>query len=103
MILVFISAILVAGPFLALKGAEFGGSDDAGSVMVDEIQTGYEAWFEPVLEAYLGGEIPGEIESLIFCLQTAIGVSIIAYFMGKWVERKKWTDKYGENAIEKVK
>lgn len=56
-----------------------------------EIQgTEYEPWFTPILESYLGGEIPGEIESLIFCVQTGIGVGILAFFMGRFYERKKW-------------
>lgn len=85
-----IAAILIAAlPFLALKGAEFGGSDDAGSVMVEKIHEEYEPWFSPVLESVIGGEIPGEIESLLFCVQTGIGVGIIAFFMGRLYERKK--------------
>lgn len=85
-----IAAILIAAiPFLALKGAEFGGSDDAGSVMVEEIHGEYEPWFSPVLESLIGGEIPGEIESLLFCVQTGIGVGIIAFFMGRLYERRK--------------
>ena len=81
-------------PLFALKGAEFGGSDDAGSVMVSEVTgTEYEPWFTPVLETLLGGELPGEVESLMFCLQTGLGVGIIAFVMGRLVERKKWTDK----------
>ncbi|MFI3213923.1 MAG: cobalt transport protein CbiN [Eubacteriales bacterium] len=94
--LLIIVVLMVAVPFLALKGAEFGGSDDAGSVMVEEIVGEYEPWFTPILESYLDGEIPGEIESLLFCVQTGIGVGIIAFIMGRFVERKKWTDKYGE-------
>lgn len=77
-------------PFLALKDAEFGGSDDAGSVMVETIRGEYEPWFTPVLEQFLGKEIPGEVESLIFCVQTGIGTGIIAFLMGRFVERKKW-------------
>lgn len=96
-LILIVCAILIAViPFLALKGAEFGGSDDAGSQMVDEINGEYEPWFTPILETYLDGEIPGEIESLLFCIQTGIGVGIIAFLMGRLVERKKWTDKYGE-------
>ena len=90
-ILLLIAAVLIAAvPLFARKGAEFGGSDDAGSVMIEEIQGGYTPWFTPVLENALGGEIPGEVESLIFCVQTGIGVGIIAFFMGRFVERKKW-------------
>lgn len=94
--LIVVSILIAVIPFLALKGAEFGGSDDAGSVMVEEIAGEYEAWFTPILETYLDGEIPGEIESLLFCVQTGIGVGVIAFLMGRMVERKKWTDRYGE-------
>ena len=87
-------------PLFALKDAEFGGSDDAGSVMVEEIHGEYEPWFTPVLETALDRELPGEIESLIFCIQTGIGVGIIAFIMGRFVERKKWTDSLGDNAFE---
>lgn len=91
--LLVIVLLLIVGPFLALKGAEFGGSDDAGSVMVEEIAGKYEPWFTPVLETLIDGELPGEIESLLFCVQTGIGVGILAFCMGRLVERKKWTDR----------
>ncbi len=86
--LLFAAALIIIIPLFVLKGAEFGGSDDAGSVMVEEISGKYEPWFTPVLEQALNGEIPGEIESLVFCIQTGIGVGIIAFFMGRLVERK---------------
>ena len=92
-ILLVIAALIAIVPLFALKGAEFGGSDDAGSEMISEIQgKEYEPWFTPVLETALGGELPGEIESLIFCLQTGIGVGIVAFVLGRFVERKKWQD-----------
>lgn len=95
-----VTALLLAAvlicllPLFLLPGAEFGGSDDAGSQMVAEV-TGeeYEPWFTPVLETALGGELPGEVESLMFCVQTGIGVGVIAFALGRWVERKKWTDR----------
>lgn len=87
--LIIASVLIAVIPFLALRGAEFGGSDDAGSVMVEEIHGEYEPWFTPVLESLIGGELPGEIESLLFCVQTGIGVGIIAFFMGRLYERKK--------------
>jgi cobalt/nickel transport protein len=92
--ILIVAAILIAFvPLFLLKGAEFGGSDDAGSVMVEEINGEYEPWFEPVLETVIGGELPGEVESLFFCVQTGIGVGIIAFLMGRLTERKKWMDK----------
>ncbi|MDO4977283.1 MAG: energy-coupling factor ABC transporter substrate-binding protein [Eubacteriales bacterium] len=89
-ILLIITALLIVVPFFALRGAEFGGSDDAGSEMVTEI-TGeeYEPWFEPILETAIGGELPGEIESLLFCVQTGIGVGVIAFLIGKFSERTR--------------
>lgn len=92
-VLILILAIILIAlvPLFALKGAEFGGSDDAGSVMVEEITgTEYEPWFTPVLETMIDGELPGEVESLFFCIQTGIGVGIVAFCMGRLVERKKW-------------
>ena len=98
-ILLVIAALIAIVPLFALKGAEFGGSDDAGSEMISEIKgEEYEPWFTPVLETALGGELPGEIESLIFCLQTGIGVGIVAFVLGRFVERKKWKDKENDSA-----
>lgn len=87
-LLILVVAIAVI-PLFALKGAEFGGSDDAGSVMIEKIQGEYTPWFTPVLETMLGGELPGEVESLIFCIQTGIGVGSFAFIMGRLYERKK--------------
>lgn len=88
--LLIIAALIALIPLFTLKGAEFGGSDDAGSKVVSEItRTEYEPWFKPVMETWIGGELPGEVESLLFCVQTGIGVGIIAFFMGRFVERKK--------------
>ncbi len=77
--------VLALAPLFALKGAEFGGSDDAGSVKVEEV-TGkeYEPWFTPVLE------LPGEVESLFFCIQTGLGVGVLAFGFGYLVARKKY-------------
>lgn len=82
---VFLIALV---PLFVLKDAEFGGSDDAGSVVVEEVDSSYEPWATPILEKLMGGELPGEVESLFFCIQTGIGVGIIAFLMGRFVERK---------------
>lgn len=93
LILLIITLLIAFIPLFALKDAEFGGSDDAGSVMVEEIHGEYEPWAAPVLETLLGGELPGEVESMLFCVQTGIGVGVIAFVMGRFVERKKWMTK----------
>lgn len=93
-VLALLAAVLVLAvvPFFLAPGAEFGGSDDAGSRMVEEIQgEAYEPWFTPVLETLLGGELPVEIESLLFCIQTGVGVGVLAYSFGYFVARKKYS------------
>ena len=92
-VLLIIAVLIAVVPLFALKGAEFGGSDDAGSGVVSEI-TGseYTPWFTPVMETWIGGELPGEIESLLFCVQTGIGVGILFFFLGRLAERKKRED-----------
>ncbi len=77
-------------PLFALKDAEFGGSDDAGSQVVEEVDSGFQPIAEPLLEKMLGRELPGEVESLLFCVQSSIGVGILAFFMGRFVERRSW-------------
>lgn len=95
-LLVSIAAILILtlGPLIALKDAEFGGSDDAGSTKVEEI-TGeeYTPWFTPVLEQLIGGELPGEVESMFFCLQTGLGTCVLGYGFGYLVARKKYSSR----------
>ena len=71
-VLILVSILLVVVPFLALRGAEFGGSDDAGSQMVNEVTgTEYEPWFTPVLENLI--------------------VGILAFCFGYLVARKKYS------------
>ena len=94
-VILTILAILIAFvPLFVLRGAEFLGSDGAGSEMVSEINGGeYEPWFTPILETLIGGDLPGEMESFFFCLQTGIGVGIIAFCFGYLVARKKYSIK----------
>lgn len=96
--LLALTVLIIVIPLFALKDAEFGGSDDAGSVKIEEINGEYEPWFTPVFETALDGEIPGEIESLLFCVQTGIGVGIVAFLMGRFVERKKQEEQKGLQA-----
>lgn len=96
--LLLLTAVLITVPVIVRRGAEFGGSDDAGSEVAAEIAGSYEPWFAPVLETMIGGELPGELESLLFCIQTGIGVGVIAFFMGRFVERRKWMNERGDNS-----
>ncbi|MBU4541120.1 MAG: cobalt transport protein CbiN [Firmicutes bacterium] len=91
--LLILAVFIALVPLFIVQDAEFGGADNAGSEVVSEVLgVEYEPWFTPVFETAINGEIPGEVESLFFCVQTGIGVGIIAFVMGRFVERKKWLD-----------
>lgn len=102
-ILLAVAVIIAVLPLFMIKNASFGGTDDAGGEIIGEINQDYEPWATPPLERLLKGELPGEVESTLFCVQTGIGVGIIAFIMGRFVERRKWLEKYGqeEGASEK--
>ncbi|NJL02262.1 MAG: energy-coupling factor ABC transporter substrate-binding protein [Spirulinaceae cyanobacterium RM2_2_10] len=69
---------------LILVSGEYGGADGEAADMVGEIQPDYEPWAEPVLE------LPsGEIESLLFVSQAAIGAGIIGYAIGLYKGRRE--------------
>lgn len=85
--------VLTIIPFIvASKDAEFGGADDMAGELVEELNPEYLPWAEPVLERILGGELPGETESLLFCLQAAIGAGVICFGFGYLVARKKYAN-----------
>jgi cobalt/nickel transport protein len=69
--------VIGAGPLLFLKGAEFEGSDDQAEKAITQIDGNYKPWFSPVWEPP-----SGEIESLLFSLQAAIGSGIVCYYLG---------------------
>lgn len=73
-VLVIVIAIL---PLLFLKEAEFSGSDDQAEDAITQINPDYEPWFSSLWEPP-----SGEIESLLFSLQAAIGSGIVCYYFG---------------------
>ncbi|MGG0655824.1 energy-coupling factor ABC transporter substrate-binding protein [Rummeliibacillus pycnus] len=75
--LIAIVVILAILPLFFQKGAEFGGSDDKAEAAISTIDSSYKPWFSSIWEPP-----SGEIESLLFCLQAAIGAGFIGYFIG---------------------
>jgi cobalt/nickel transport protein len=79
-ILLLLAVVLLAvGPLVFHgKNAEFSGSDDQAEAMITQIDPGYTRWFEPLWEPP-----SGEIESLLFALQAAIGAGLLGYYFGR--------------------
>ena len=64
--------------------AIFGGADDQAKAMIGQIKPDYQPWFEPLIEP-----ASGEIASLLFALQAAIGAGFIGYYIGVGRTREK--------------
>lgn len=77
-ILALLLIAIIAIPLIFTGGHEFGGSDGAATDAVGETDPGYEPWIESIWEPP-----SGEIESLIFCVQAAIGAGIAGFVLGR--------------------
>lgn len=75
---------LITFTLAANKGAEFGGTDDKASQLIEQIHPGYKVWFQPVWEPP-----SSEIESLLFALQAAAGTGFICFYLGYAIGRNK--------------
>jgi len=87
--------ILIVSPLLFLKEAEFSGADGQAEEVIEEINPNYVPWFNPLIEP-----ASGEIESLLFSVQAAIGAGFIGYFFG-FVKGKKSTESESKSKNEK--
>ena len=70
-------AVIAVVPLALNTGSEFGGADGEAEALVTQIDPDYEPWASPVLEPP-----GGETESLLFCLQAAIGGGILGFGFG---------------------
>lgn len=84
-VLVLLCIAIAVIPLMIIKNSEFGGSDDAASQAISQL-TGkeYVPWAAPIYEPP-----GGETESLLFCLQAALGAGIFGYGIGVLKERSK--------------
>lgn len=83
-ILLVCVVILFTAPLLFNGDAEYGGADGMAEEKILEIQPQYEPWFGSFWEPP-----SGEIESLLFALQAAIGAGFIAYYFGYMKGKRK--------------
>lgn len=75
--------LLTIIPLIFIKNAEFGGADGQAGKVITEVEPDYEPWFNAIWEPP-----SGEIESLLFSLQAALGAIIIGYVIGYGKARK---------------
>ncbi len=72
-VLVVVVSLIVGG---GREGAEFAGTDGQAMEAVTELRPDYEPWFNAVWEP------EGEIASLLFALQAALGAGVLGYYLG---------------------
>ena len=85
LILVALCAVILFFPLMTIKDSEFGGADGAAEEAIAAVDPDYEPWAESLI-----APPGGETESLLFCLQTALGAIVIGYGFGYLVARKKY-------------
>ncbi|MCW9683508.1 energy-coupling factor ABC transporter substrate-binding protein [Dolichospermum planctonicum UHCC 0167] len=81
-----ILAVLALGvaPLIFVPHGKFGGSDDKAKAAITEIQPEYKPWFQsPFTPA------SGEIASLLFASQAALGAGVVGYVIGVYKGRSK--------------
>lgn len=90
-ILILAVLLIIFTPLFLLREAAFIGSDYIGSQVVQEVMgPEFEPWATPLIETIIGGELPHEIETFLFCVQTGIGAGVLAYCFGYLAARKKY-------------
>ena len=79
---------MVQKPAPGLDGKEveiFKGADDQAKDVIGTIAPGYKPWFKPLMEPP-----SGEVSSLLFALQAALGAGFIGYYLGVAKTRSKY-------------
>ncbi len=83
LILSIIVIVLAVLPLITLKNAEFAGADGLAETAITEINPDYEPWFSSLYEP-----ASGEIESLLFAVQAALGAGVAGFVLGRITAKK---------------
>lgn len=79
---------LAVAPLLWIRpvaGEEvFLGADDQARQLIESLDASYDPWFRSLWEPP-----SGEVASLLFALQAAVGASVVAWTLGYWRGRRR--------------
>lgn len=87
-ILIGLVVLLTAFPLWYCRDAEFGGADGMAGELVEESDPDFEPWFQPILEP-----ASGEVESMLFALQAAVGSGMVCFVLGRITAKKPEEEK----------
>jgi len=74
----FLCLLIIITSFIIGKEGEFTGADNQIQVVIVQENSAYKPWFKSIWTPP-----SGEIESLLFALQAAIGAGYIGYYIGR--------------------
>jgi cobalt/nickel transport protein len=75
---------LAVAPLIFVRGGEFSGADSQAEAAINEIQPEYKPWAKSFFEP-----ASGEIESLLFASQAALGAGVVGYAIGLYKGRSQ--------------
>ncbi|WP_458414090.1 energy-coupling factor ABC transporter substrate-binding protein [Schinkia sp. CFF1] len=75
-------------PLLFLGDAKFSGADGLGQEQIHDISPNYKPWFSAAFQPK-----SGEVESLLFAFQAALGAGFVGYFLGLYKGRREKSTK----------
>ncbi|MGB9792693.1 MAG: energy-coupling factor ABC transporter substrate-binding protein [Thermacetogeniaceae bacterium] len=93
LLLIALVLLLIFAPLFLKKGAEFGGADDRAEQAITQLDPDYRPWFSSVWEPP-----SGEVESLLFAAQAAIGAGFIGYYLGYVKGRREYPERAAQPA-----
>jgi cobalt/nickel transport protein len=88
LLLLVLVIVITVVPLYIARGSEFGGADGEAESVITEINSDYEPWASPIFEP-----ASGEIESMLFALQAAVGAGVIGFGFGRLSAKYKAGEK----------
>lgn len=82
-LLVLAVIALAVLPLLVVRGGDFAGADGKAEAAITSLQPHYKPWFQPFVEP-----ASGEVESLLFATQAAVGAGVIGFVIGLYRGRR---------------
>ncbi|KXG09220.1 energy-coupling factor ABC transporter substrate-binding protein [Anoxybacillus rupiensis] len=82
LLLIVLAFVLAVAPLLLVRNSDFGGTDDQAEKAIQTIVPDYKPWFETIFSPP-----GGEVETLLFSLQAALGAGVIGYIIGVYKGR----------------
>lgn len=82
-LLVIAVVALAIMPLVFVRG-EYGGADGEAQKAITEIKPGYKPWFNHLFEP-----ASGEVASLLFATQAALGAGVVGYAIGLYKGRSQ--------------